>query len=480
MKFIPIFLLGLIPFFISSCSLIPSSGVRPDDLTFAPLTFEVPEVEPVRLANGIRVYLLEDPELPLVEVTAMIGAGSIADPPEIEGRCSLFASLLENGGAGELDPKAFEEYLESLAIDFSVSSGSYATTINLSVLKEDYGRALNILDDVLRRPRFDSDRLELLRRQSIEGIRRQNDNPGSIAGRTLNKAVYGEHPLGRTPTVETVSAISREDLLNFHRQHFVPDNLWLAISGDFDRERLLADLNRLFEDWPAADYHPQPLPDLPLEQDAGVWFADKDIPQATIRLGHLGIDKDNPDLQAVRVMNFILGGGGFNSRLMREIRSNRGLAYSVYSYFQVGRRLPGSFIAGSETKCASTWEVTSLMLDEFGRIRDEEVSGEELTLAKESLINSFVFAFANSHQVLNQQVRLDFFDYPDDYLRNYRERVSALTPGDIQRAAQTYLHPDKLSVVVVGCADEVEKNFYSLGLPVFEVPLTDGAKEAGK
>ncbi len=463
-------------FSVAACAAPVAKSIRPDQLSFAPLEFQVPAIDQVVFDNGIRVYLLEDPELPLVEVTAMIGAGSIADPVEKDGRSGLFAGLLQDGGAGSRGPMAFEEYLETRAIDFGVATGSYVTTIDLSLLAEDVDAGLAILDDVLRRPRFDADRLELLRKQSLESIRRRDDNPGSVAGRALNKAIYADHPFGRAATAASVSAISRDDLLAFHQRHFVPDNLWLAISGDFDREEMLNKLKTLFGDWQPVGYRPQPLPNLRESFKPAVWIAEKDIPQTTIRLGHIGVSKDNPDLHAVRVMNFILGGGGFNSRLLREIRSNRGLAYSTYSYYQVGRKLPGPYIAGSETKGASTMEVVRLMLKEMERIRTELVSEEELALAKESRINSFVFAFTNSHQILTQQVRLDYFNYPDDYLQSYRDKIAALTRDDILRVAKTYLHPDKLAIVLVGKSSEFDAPPESLRLPVKKIPLAVNGK----
>lgn len=465
---------------ISACSAPAPKKIRPDQLVFAPLEFQVPKVDQVQLANGIRVYLLEDPELPLVEVTAMIGAGSIADPVEKDGAANLFAALLQDGGAGERSPMEFEEYLEALAIDFGVGIGPYVTTIDLSLLQEDVDAGMAILDDVLRRPRFDLDRLELLRKQTFEAIRRRDDNPGSVASRALDAAIYADHPFGRDSTVASVNAVSREDLVAFHQRHFAPDNLWLAISGDFDRTAMLEKLTQVFGDWQPVDYRLQPLPVLRNSLEPAIWHAEKDIPQTTIRLGHIGISKDNPDLHAVRVMNYILGGGGFNSRLLREIRSNRGLAYSVYSYFMIGRKLPGGFIAGSETKCASTMEVLGLMLDEMDRIRNEKVSAEELALAKESRINSFVFAFTGSHQVLTQQVRLDYFNYPEDYLQSYRDKVAAITREDVLRVAQKYLQPDKLAIVLVGRSSEFDAPLESFGRPVKKIQLElsgNGEKE---
>ncbi len=428
---------------------------RPDHLAFQPLAFDLPQVQPVQLPNGIRLYLHEDHELPLIEITAMVGGGDIIDPADKTGRGDLFAALLEAGGAGDRNPEAFAEYTERYAIDLSVGVDSYATVIAMSLLSGDMEIGIGILDDLLRRPRFDKQRLEVIRNQMLERIRRQDDLPAAIADRTLKKAVFGNHPFGRTPDRVTVGALTRDDLVAFHRRHFVPDNLYLAISGDFDRARLTERLQALFDSWPAAGFQPDPLPPLVGGAEPAVWLADKDVPQTTVQIGDIGIAKDNPDLQAVRVMNFILGGGGFNSRLMREIRSNRGLAYSVYSYYAVGRRLPGPFVAGGETASASTLEMVSLMLQEMERMRSEPVTREELALAKESLVNSFVFAFTDPHAVLTQQMRLDYYDYPRDYLASYRDRVNAVTVEDVQRVAVKYLDPRQLAIVLVGRTNDL-------------------------
>lgn len=446
---------------------------RPDQLVFPPLTMQFPAVDRLDLPNGIRLYLREDHELPLVQITAMLGTGSIADPAELTGRGALYAAVLRSGGAGERSPEAFDAAVEALAANLSVSVDSYATSLDLSLQTADLNAGLGLLSDLLRRPRLAPERLELARKQAIEGVRRQDDDPGSVAQRTLMEALYGDHPLGRTPSVTSLGAIGRDELLAFHRQAAHPDNLWLAISGDFDRTALLANLEQLFGDWPRGNQPPQPLPPVTAPARPVLLLAEKEIPQTTILLGEMGIDKDAPDLPAVRVMNFILGGGGFNSRMMREIRSDRGLAYSVYSHFQVGRRLPGPFFAGAETKSSSTLEVLRLLRQQMQQLRKQPVSMAELALAKESLINSFVFAFTDSHEVVTQQLRLDYYGYPADYLQRYREQVAAVTVEQVQQAARERLDPGRQTIVLVGDPRHFDAPPESLGLPVETVQKKD-------
>ena len=471
MKKMNLCILALLAFGLTAC-LPADKVVDPRQLSYEPLTFQVPDVERLTLPNGIRLYLKEDHELPMVDMTAMVGAGSIGDPRGKIGQGSLFATALRTGGAGDYAPDPFEEALEFLAADLSATTSTYDTTMNMSVPAKDFDEGLGLFAQLLLAPRFDPERLEISRKQALEGLRRQDDMPGSLAQRALMTALYPEHPLGMHPQENSLKAIQRQDLLDFHRNYFKPGNLWLAISGDFDREQLLSRLEALFGQWAADDFVPQAVPAVPKSEEPALWVAAKEIPQTTILLGQVGLEKSAPDLQAARVMNYILGGGGFNARLMREIRSNRGLAYSVYSYYQIGRRLPGPFVAGSETKSSSTLDVVQLMLANMERIRREPVSEEELRLAKESLINSFVFAFTDTHEVVTQTMRLHFYDYPAGYLESYRDKVAEVTVEDVQAAANRYLHPESLAIVLVGEGDGFSTMGEALNRPVRTIPAS--------
>ncbi|MCD6582202.1 MAG: insulinase family protein [Desulfuromusa sp.] len=445
--------------------------VRPDALSFPPLEFTFPEVVQQQLANGMRLYLKEDHELPLVELTLLVEGGSIYDPLDKTGLSQFFAMTLSTGGTENLTPIELEEELEAIAAILVVSSSSYGYRIDLSLNRKDLERGIEILADLLHHPRFDTERMELVRSQMLESIHRKNDDPGSIAGRLLASAVYPEHPFGADPTAEVVSEFSQTDLLKLHQRYFQPQNFWLAVSGDIQSNNLVALLEQKFGGWYSTESMILDLPLLPAAPAGRILLADKDIPQTTILMGHPGISKDNPDVSALQVANYILGGGGFNSRMMREVRSNRGLAYSVYSYFRVGRQLPELFIVSSETKCGSTVEVVTLLQQLIQQIRDEPVSAAELDLAKKSLINSFVFAFSDSHSVVSRKVRLDYYDYPKDYLETYRQKIEAVTVADVQRVARQYLQPDKLQIVLVGNSQLYADAIKTLGLPVENVDL---------
>jgi zinc protease len=458
---------------LAACSSqLPVQPMRPDALSFPELQFDFPQVERLTLDNGIELYLRTDRDLPLVEMTAMIGGGSIFDPAEMTGLSDLFVDSLRTGGAGDRSAQELEEALDNMAADLSVNSSSYAYNIGMSMRRRDMVSGVAILADMLREPGFDRQRIEVARQGLIEGVRRRNDDPGSIAGRTLARSIYRDHPFGRVASKSSLEKIGREDLLRQHQTYFQPNNLSLAVSGDITLDELKGLLLQSLGSWQAAelpDMEPPALPDM--QQKGGISIADKDIPQTTIMLGHPGIDKDNPDAMALKVANYILGGGGFNSRMMREIRSNRGLAYSVYSYFQIGRFLPELFIARCETKCDSTLEVVSLMRAQMQELIDKPVSDDEIQTAKESLINSFVFAFSNSHSIVTRRQRLDFYAYPADYMQTYRQKIAAVTVEDVQRVARKYLHPDQLRIVLVGRCADFEQDPAALGLPVEDVDL---------
>lgn len=459
---------------LGACSLPQTpESVRPDQLQFEPLVFDFPQLQRARLSNGIEIYLKEDRDLPLIELTALIGGGSIFDPVDKTGLSQLFAESLATGGAGDLSPREFEKKLANMAVDMNVASDTYAYTLELSLHRRDLQETFQLLALLLREPRFDAERVDLACKRLVEGVRRQNDRPDVLATRLMAKAVYQDHPLGRSPSQSSLEHIRRDDLLALHRTYFQPQNLSIAVSGAIDLQELTQLLEQLLGSWPQGEMPDLTPPQLTENsQNGGVYVADKDIPQTTIMLGQPGIEKDNPDAMALRVANYILGGGGFNSRMMREIRSNRGLAYSVYSYFKIGYRLPELFVASCETACSSTLEVVSLMRAQMQDLIDRPVSEDELRVAKESLINSFVFAFNDSHSVVTRQQRLDFYAYPADYLQTYREKISAVTVDDVQRVAAEYLHPDKLQIVLVGRGKEFEEAVpATLGLPIQRADL---------
>ena len=438
------------------------ASADPRKLTFPPLKFELPKSERVQLKNGMVVYLLKDPELPIVNLTAYLNAGGIYDPADKVGLAAIAGATLRSGGTLKSPPEKLDAELEFMASSIESGINADNASVSLTTLTRNLERTLELFAEVMTQPGFDPLRVELARNHAIESIRRQNDDPKAIAGRELNRAIYAGHPLGRIPTIASVQAISREDLIAFHKRYFYPANTILAVSGDFEKEKLLARLEALFAGW---HNRPAEFPEVPNpreELSAKVLHVQKEVNQSVIRMGHLGIDKNNPDLYAIKVMDYILG-GGFTSRLTQEIRSNQGLAYNVDSYFETGRRFKGPFIAETETKSESTAKAITLLRSIIAGMTQAEVSDVELQLAKDAIINSFIFGFARSDVVVTQQARLEFYGYPKGYLENYRDNIARVTKQDVLRVARKYLHLDAINLVVVGDRKKFDQPLSTFG-----------------
>lgn len=457
-----VLLVGLISIFCLSAA-SAAELANPRNMTFPALSFSIPKAERVLLQNGMPVYLLQDHELPMVTISALIHTGSVYDPTGKSGLAALTGSQLRGGGTKDLVPAALDAELEFMASSVESSFGSDLGTVSLTSLTKNLDRTLQLFSDVLFRPRFDEKRLEVARRQALEMIRRQNDDPKELGDRELQKALYAGHPLGVIPAAATVAAVKRSDLQAFHQRFVRPDNMILTVAGDFDRSRMLAALNRLIgQIKPEGRLQLPDIPQVKLRFEPAVLYAPKQVNQSVIRLGHLGITKDDPDLYAIRVLDFILG-GSFTSRLMMEIRTNQGLAYNVGSHFDVGRHFIGSFTAETETKAEATAKTIGLMSSIIAAIRTEPVSEQELKLAKDSIINSFLFGFTTPASIVVQQARLEFYGYQPDYLERYRERIAAVTREDLLQAAKKHLHPEAFKLVVVGDQKRFDKPLSSFG-----------------
>ncbi|RII29015.1 MAG: insulinase family protein [Geobacter sp.] len=466
---LPIFMLCALA---TGCAIAPKA-TDPRTLTYAPLTFNIPKSERIELANGMVVYLLEDHELSLVNMTAYVRTGSIYEPADKVGLAGLTGAVMRSGGTVSLPPEKLDSELEFMASSIESSIGADTGNVSLATLTRNLDRTLELFAQVLRQPAFREDRVALAKKRTIEGLRRQNDDPKGVADRELRKDLYAGHPLGRYPTIASVEKITRDDMVAFHRRFFHPNNIILAVSGDFKRDELLGKLNAAFSGWERQTVDLPPIPQPNPEIRPEVLLAPKEINQTVVRMGQLGIDKDNPDLYAIRVMDYILG-GGFTSRLTTEIRSNQGLAYNVDSYFDIGRRFTGVFVAETETKSESTIKAITLMRDIITGMTTAPVTDQELALAKDSIVNSFLFGFTRPDMIVNQQARLEYYTYPQGYLENYRDRIARVTKEDVLRVARQYLHPNAMVLMVVGNRDKLDKPLSTFG-PVRELKLENGS-----
>jgi predicted Zn-dependent peptidase len=435
---------------------------NPRTMKFPELNFQIPQSERVVLDCGMPVYLLRDTELPIINMTAMVRVGSVYEPAAKSGLSGMVGVVMRSGGAGGMTAEAMDDELEFMASGVESGIGSDIGTVSLTALKKNFSRTLQIFSHVLLRPDFNEKRVDIARSQTVESLRRQNDDPKEIAGREINRAIYAGHPLGEIPTFASVAAITRQDLVDFHRRFYRLDNMILSVSGDFDRTALLKELNSTFVAGKSSNA--LTLPEIPQPKQlfrSELLYGKKDVNQSVIRMGHLGINKDNPDIYAVRLLDYILG-GSFTSRLTMEIRTNRGLAYSVGSNFDIGRRFIGSFVAETETKAESTIKTINLMKSIIAGLTKEPVSDAELNAAREYMINSFMFAFTTPASIVSQRARLEYYAYPAGYLEQYRDNIAKVTKNDILAAARKYLHPDAFKLVVIGDAAKFDQPLATL------------------
>ena len=447
---------------------VPSTVARPyEELTYEPIEFKPPVPEKRVLSNGMKLYLIEDHELPLFNISGLVKTGDIYDPPDKVGLSSIFASVMRTGGTAAREPDALNEELESMAASVEIGMSREYGTINLSTLAEDIETGLEIFADVLRHPAFREDKLELRKQQSIERIRRRNDNPIQLAWRNFSALLYGtDHPFGWYTEMEGIESITVDDLKAFHAKYYHPDNMMLAITGDFDTETLIAQLEKVFEGWGSAKIAFPDVPTVDATPKPSVNYIFKDLPQTTMLIGHFGIKRtpDFPDFFALRVMNEILGEGGFTSRLMREVREKHGLAYMVGSLMHTSYYTnPGEWFAYSQTRTEKTAEAVSLIIDVVKGLRDVPVPEVELQRTKDSLINSFVFGFESSSQIAFQQMMLDYRGYDPGFLETYTDNIAQVTAADVQAVAQKYLHPDALTIVTVGNKENFDRPLDEFG-----------------
>lgn len=437
------------------------------DLVYPPLRdLVVPEVERVELSNGLTLYLLEDHALPKVEGAAIIRTGDRLEPPELTGVASLVGQVMRTGGSESRSGEEVDRLLENVGAAVETGIGTTSGNASIYALEEHLPLVLEVLAEILRSPAFPEDKIELAKVQERTSIARRNDDVSGIAGREFRKLLYGaESPYARTTEYATIEAITRDDLVRFHETYFVPNRVRLGLWGDFDAAEVKAMVERFFGSWergPEADDQLPAVPD-PATAPGSVSFIPKDdVNQTNIRIGHLGGRIDDPDYFALTVMSEILG-GGFSSRLFQVVRSQRGLAYGVSASWNASFDYPGVFAVVTSTKSETTVLTIRAVLEEIERIAAEPVSDDELTLAKESLLNSFVFNFVSKGAIVRRLMTYDYYGYPEDFLERYQKSIEAVTVVDVHRVAREHLRPDAVRILAVGRREDFDAPLSSLG-----------------
>jgi len=410
------------------------------------------DITPTRFAtpNGLTVLVIEEHSLPIIQIHALVKAGSAQDPAGKAGLANFVASLLDEGtvsrSAGQI-----AEQIEFVGGSLVAKATDDFTTASARVLKKDLELGFELLADILLHPAFAEPELERVRMQLLGQIQSEKDDPAHVAAKAFNELVFEGHPYRWpvTGTEETIPRITRQDVQIFHASEYLPNQTILAIVGDLTVDQTRTLVAKHFGGWkrgtppPRAIKPPQPL-DKPI-----VRLIEKDLTQATIMVGHVGISRKNPDYYAVTVMNYILGAGGFSSRLMDSIRDNQGLAYSVVSMFDANA-MPGPFFVSLQTRNEAANQALTAVLQELKTMREGSVSDQELADAKAYLIGSFPLRLDTTAKLAEVLSLVELYGLGLDYFTKYPHLIEHVTKEDVMRVAKQYLHPERYALVVVG------------------------------
>lgn len=425
--------------------------------------FDPQEPKRIELPNGMVVLLQPDHELPLISGFARLRGGARSEPEGKTGLVNVYGEVWRTGGTEKRTGEQLDDFLEDRAAGVETGGGIDSTSISFDCLKQDFEPVFAAFLELLKQPAFRSDKIELAKRQIYTGISRRNDSIGGIASREAMRLAYGrENPYARVVEYATVAAITRQDLVDWHRRYVHPNNMILGIEGDFDPAQMEAALRQAFEAWPPADVPPDPEIQFRDTQPGNFFIAKDDVNQTSIHLVGTGILRKNPDYFAVEVMNEIFG-GGFSSRLFTNLRSRLGLAYSVGGGISAGWDHPGVLNIGMATKSESTRESIEALYKELDKLLTEPITEEELKRAKDGILNSFIFNFDSKGKVLQERMRYEFYGFPAGYLEQYRIGVDKVTSADVKRVAMKYVHPKQLALLVVGNPEPVVNELKPLG-----------------
>jgi zinc protease len=435
---------------------------HPDKLEFKELKYLPPKPDGYRhtLKCGATAYVAENLELPTFELAVLVRSGSMYEPVEKAGLADMTGYLMRNGGVQGMTAKELDERLAFLAGEITVNISRSQGKVALFCLSKDIDEGLELLKKVLRTPVFDQEVLDRYRSDILSEMEQRNASTSAIETREWQFLMYGDHPctIPYRRTEGSVNSITREDLTAFHKKYFFPKNFIFAVSGDFKTDEILAKLNNMLEGWTDQQLNIPTIPDEIADPKPGVYMIRKeDVNQSRISVGHIGVKRDIPDEYALTVMNDILGGRSFTSRIKRRVRSDEGLAYNTGSSFESPVLYPGTFRAWFQTKHATGAFGTRLIVDEIKGIRAEKCEGEIVDNSKASLISKLVNNFSSKNTIVNTFADDYYTARPNDYWENYTRNMEAVTPDDVLAVAQKYLHPDKLLFLVVGDPEAVQE-----------------------
>ena len=437
------------------------------DIQYPPLNkLSIPQPERFELQNGMVVYMIEDHTLPLVNVLALVRAGSRWEPVSKAGLAAITGSVMRTGGTGSRSGDELDEELDRLGAVVETFVENDSGGASVSVLKEDAELGLTLVADVLRNPKFPGDKIELAKIAERDAISRRNDDPPSIAFREFDRIIYGrDTAYGHITEYKTIKAIVRDDLVNFHKQFFQPENVILGVWGDFSAKDMRGKIERAFGSWPRGSQAKPAVPEVEstARDRRGIYLIDKeDVNQSWVLIGGLGGKRNEPDFYSLTVMSSVLG-GGFVSRLFNNVRSQQGLAYAVSSGWNAEWDRPGTFIAMGGTKSETTVQMLTSIRNEIQMLADSGATEEEVTRAKDAILKGFAFEFDSIGKVVRRIMAYEYYGYPADYLQNYMDNIGKVTKEDVQRVARQSLNNDKFITVVLGNQKAFDKPLNTLG-----------------
>lgn len=459
---------------------------RYDEITYPELNdFKKASVEEFTLDNGITFYLVEDKELPLIRVNATVRTGSLLESIDKVGLAGLTGQVMREGGTTNYPSDDLNLLLEDKAAFMSTFIGLGSAGASMSILKEDFDELLPVFVDLVQNPVFPEDKIDLAKTQAKSNISRRNDDQQSIAVREFQKLIYGKDmPLTTQREYATIDAITRDDMLAFHKQAFVGNNMMIGVIGDFDTRDMKRKLEDAFGSLESGSETNLLYPEINYNYPSTVNLVDKpDVNQSFILVGHIGGLRENPDYAALQLMNEILS-GGFAGRLIQSVRSDLGLAYAVFGEYSSNINYPGFFYVGVMTKSSTTAEAIDAMLVEVVKLQDTPVPSDELNEAKERFLNSLVFRYDSKRKILNERISNEYNGLPEDYFDQYVAQLREVSSADIQRVASQYLKPETVQILVVGNAGEIgdqldkygEVNMVDIEIPF---PKTDEEEVTG-
>jgi zinc protease len=446
-------------------------------------SFQPQQPKRVELSNGMVIFLQEDHELPLIDGTARIRGGSVNEPANKTGLVDILGEVWRTGGTKSQTGDQLDDFLEVRAAKVETGGGPDSTTISFSCLKGDLDDVFKAFQDVLQNPEFRDDKIDIAKKGEEDSISRRNDDVGGITHREATKLAYGaDNPYAQVPEYATVAAITRQDLIDWHKKYVHPNDVILGISGDFDSAAMEARLRTAFESWPKGESFP-PFPKNELKYTPakpGYYFVSKeDVNQSNIRMVALGTTRDNPDYYAISVFNEAFG-GGFSSRLFNDIRTKRGLAYGVGGGVGTNFGHPGMLQIAMGTKSESTVDAIQALDEDIDDLSKQPITEEEIQRAKDAILNAFVFRLDSPDKILGERMVYEYYGYPPDWLDKYQAEIKKVTAADVNRVAAKYLHKDQLARLVVGNLKEFGKPLSSLGAVKqidITIPPPPGAKQ---